>query len=371
LVTTFANIEQASNELRSLSLDDVNKVQSAVMAGFQVALKLLGTEKVKFPRQCSDFLSILIAASNGSTDWFKCSDTFIAETSGISAKTVARGREKLIEFMQETGKGIVSIKAETAQPTFYKVNLLETVSLLVHQRINSEYGTEAMLTVAAVSGRLLTEATDKIRTEVSDADLQAAKSLNSSLRDAIDTLPEPSIVAADNVAATRQAATKKRFGTLREELGTALEQAYTAGLTETVTAIETLSTEAKQIGNKFDKDGIEPDLSKLEAGLAKAKADIAGAGKGKVEEAKAKAEAEKAESGEVSQETRRTIAQASVEATADVAAEVDNSFENFSNAAYLLATANAEPEAKQAAYLKCLDILNMAFQMQQYKAENA
>jgi len=364
-------LEQASDELRSLTSEDWNKAQSVVMAGFQVSLRYLSTDKVKFPRQCADFLSILIAASNGNTGWFELSDKRIAEITNISPKTVARGRDALVKYQQESGKGVVSIKAETAKPTFYKVNLLEAVSSLIHKAMSGENAsTEAMLTVAGVSGRLLTEGTDKVRTEVSDEDLAKAKALNSDLRTAVDSLPEPELVIADNVIATKLAGYKKRFETFRADLGTALEQAHDAGLEATVTALQTLATKAKELGEKLDADGLEPDFATIDADLAKAKAEIAEVGQGKVAEAKAKAEAEKAEKGEVSEETRRAVAQANIEATADLESETANSYENFSQAVYLLAEATAnDPEAKQTAYLACIEIVNNAFQLGQYKAQ--
>jgi hypothetical protein len=216
--------------------------------------------------------------------------------------------------MTATGKGIVSINQPAKKPTQYKVNLLAATTAIIANLIVSEHARpENLLVVAGLSGKLLTDGTDKVRGEVSDEVLNAAKDLNNAITGAIDDLPKPSIKYREAAKASSADHISKRFETFGENLSQALEKANEAGLEKVQKAIEKLSKLAKSERMKWEADNThEVNWTDLDNQLSANLIIIKDAATSETEKAMEQVKAEK-ESGEVKPETRRYLAETHVQ----------------------------------------------------------
>lgn len=223
LATVFGGNQAivASDAVKSLSVDDLNNVNAAAHSAFQTAINRLQTKENPIPRQAVDFVSFLIGASGGSTGHFELTDGFIVQAMGVSPSTVARGRRALIEWMQASGKGIVEIKqGEGKAPTIYRVNLLEATTRIMHNLINSANAdSEALLVVSALTGKLLTEGTEKLQATVSPEQFAQAQAMDVAISEAVDSMPAPAIVTSTQAKTRQRDTIEKKFDTLTEKLG--------------------------------------------------------------------------------------------------------------------------------------------------------
>jgi hypothetical protein len=372
LSTSFA-LTEVSLALQGLGEEDIRKVQAANHAAFQTTMKLLSTKENPFPRQAADLLSFLFGASGGSLDFFPCTDPFIVEASGMSKASVKRQRAKLIEWMNATGKGIVSIRQNAKKPTEYKVNLMEATSRIIGNMLATNNAPENVLIVANLSGKLLTEGTDKIRSEVSEDTLTAAKSLSQELTAAVDSMPKPSIKFSEASKGATADFTTKKFETLREKLGGLLEQASENALDDVSTDLEATAKAMQKAEAKFGKDAEPVDFTAFENALSGASTKIREASQSEADRLTAEANAS---TEPISPETRRSIAEANVKGwnAEERSQEQEEAEETFAFTSFLLAAiadiGKMSPEEKKNLFLKCQDTLQAAFQYGQY-AETA
>lgn len=366
LARDFA-ITDVSDALQGLNDEDINKVQAANHAAFQSTMKILSTKDNPFPRQAADFLSFLFGASGGSLNWFACSDPFIVEASGMSKASVKRQRAALIDWMNKTSKGIVSIRQNAKKPTEYKVNLMEATSKIIANMLQSGNAPENVLIVANLTGKLLTEGTDKLRAEVSDDALATAKTLSQQLTDAVNAMPKPSVKYSEASKASSADFTSKKFESLREKLGELSEQADENGLADVVTDLHKVAKQMQTAEKAFTANGEAVDFSAFENAIAGASTKVRDAAKSEADRLATEAE----EAGDTSPESRRAIAEANVKGwnAEQRSQEQEDGEETFAFTTYILAAiadAEGNAEAKKQLFLKCQDTLQAAFQYGQY-----
>lgn len=361
-----AGAVQVSEQLKSLQGDDLNTVTSATHAAFHTALKGLSSKEHPFPQGAGDFVSYLLGASGGSTDWFPCSDKFITESKNVSPATIKRQRKALIEWQEATGKGVVDIKQESGAPTMYRVNLLGAVSAIVQNLISSENANpENLAVIAGLSGKLLTEGTEKLRQQVGEKAFGEAQALGNQIASAVDSLPAPTFEGSTSAEGRKREFTGSRFKELKKQVNNSKKLAETASLEKATATFGKMAEELEAMEKAFTDGGDAPDLDAFQARINHGISKIEEATKTQTDIVTERAEAERKATGETSTETAKALATvhaSNITANEQAKAERKASFDAVKTKVYLLAelTRN-DADASAKCYERLRTVLDEAF----------
>jgi len=352
---TTGNGVTVSPRLKKMDTEETNVFQAASHAALHAAVRVLGEiskdketgKPLPIPRQAVDFLSFLIGASNGSTDWFPATDGFIIQTSGMSKATIKRGRNALLDWQDATGRGLVSMRQASApNPTLYKLDILSKTSTIIQNLLQGKTAQSAKLyAVADLAGKLLAGEAVK---GVSDDDLANAKQIAVQLTEAVTGLTEPEIVRSEAATQATKSNTSKRLEKLRETIGSTLER--TVDVADLAPLADRLNQLAVSVKDADATTVDEATLTGFENVLSATVIEVNDALATETQKAEAKAEAELEADGSVTPETRVSVAQAYVASLATTAYEVerDAAIEDALNAitrVFAIAAMSADADA--------------------------
>lgn len=382
LKDVFSGAMQTSKRMKALDADDLQALQACSHAALFSVLKMLPDYDAKLaptapkkPKGVAEFLSVLIGFSAGSLDWFEVDDNTLAEVTKTPSTTMRRYRTQLRDYMKETGLGLVDIVQEANKPTRYKLNLLAaTTAVMLKQISGKNVDPDALLIVAQVAGRLAGESEQKLRVEVTDAELAQAKELHSVLTDVVTSLPEPNITLSEQSKGSSQSQNKTACEKLSAKAGRYFEMASEAELEEeTATAkalVEEINAKAKEVEANatatVDVEGITARLDTLFSAIKEKT-------QSELDALQEKAKQEQAESGETSTETAKEIATAyaaTVETDSQRESEVKAGLEAIKSKVFLIGQLVADdPEQSQEVYERIRDIVDEAFAQGSYAVD--
>lgn len=263
LVEMFKNndILKASKAVRALTVEDSQLVVSVSAAALTATYSRLGTAEHPFKSAAADFVTQLVGYDGGTGNPIQISDKELADARNVDTKTIQRGRKELVAWMTATGKGIVDISAAASGKTIYKVNLLKSVTRIMHDLLNSgNVSTDRLLRIASASGTLLEEGTTgsaRLQKEIGDKDFAEAKALAEQLATVIDDQPAPTIVEAPNAIAARRKqvlARLEKFGSTLSKMSEGADALNVEGMTGKTGTIATVRKELQGLVDAFTAD---------------------------------------------------------------------------------------------------------------------
>lgn len=356
---------QVSKAIKNLAHEELAKFSAAVHSVFLYLISILSTKENPITLPAQNFLQMLFAVSGGSTEPFFISDVKIAEAQKVSTRTVIRGRDALIKWLEGTKIGIVDIVFDKANGGYsYAVNIVNASTELLAGYLQGKYTPDQLMIVASLAGKLLDDKNETLRKQLPPADFSAAQEMAKNIVGIAENFDAPTIVVSDAGAGAKTTATGKRLETLRESIGTALENANTLELADTVKALEGVAVQAQQAGVAFEKNATEPDFDGMDAILKTANEAIVTAG----QSAK-----EKAQTAAANADTPAAAAAAYIDELplqAQVEEELSTRLTRFENDVHVIAAIAQRAEDGQVAidtFLSLQDTLNRAFGMGKYK----
>lgn len=206
-----------STQAKKASAETVQQIAGTFIALWEIfAIQLAkSTEELekkdpkKFVTSIKDFITLLIAFNQGSSEPFRAKDAELALFGNVTTKTIKNYRKRLIEFLNAHDRGLVSIKQSEATKgdkagTTYTLTIMEVLS----ERARDFIANGQSVSMLTIQSALQSKDTAKEIELLPEAEQKAIKQVTEQVKPAFEELPEASVELRASAKALQEANAK-------------------------------------------------------------------------------------------------------------------------------------------------------------------